>query len=228
MSKFSPARAWRSITQGTSAEELATEMTKVMQAYAASVPQPESFTAQFLALPRINQLLVISHSEAAWTYAKRWLDRIDVIAEGPGRRIFVYPVENGKAEELANVLSAALGLPAPPGGGQRRTLEELHRSTPGVQVSLAAEASLAGAVWVSELLALGERFGSQQPFGARRGAAPAPAANPPRLCHSRLLSCLLTAPLPGPLPGAGTRCSGAPTAKPEEQLRIVADPATNR
>ena len=114
-----------------SAEELATEMTKVMQAYAASVPQTESFTAQFLALPRINQLLVISHSEAAWTYAKRWLDRIDVIAEGPGRRIFVYPVENGKAEELANVLSAALGLPAPAGGGERRTLEELHRSTPG-------------------------------------------------------------------------------------------------
>src|SRR5262245_19016974 len=43
-----------------SAEELATEMTKVMQAYASSVPQPESFTAQFLALPRINQLMVIS------------------------------------------------------------------------------------------------------------------------------------------------------------------------
>ena len=31
-----------------SAEELATEMTKVMQAYASSVPQPENFTAQFI------------------------------------------------------------------------------------------------------------------------------------------------------------------------------------
>src|SRR4029453_7722501 len=97
-----------------SAEELATEMTKVMQAYASSVPQPENFTAQFLPLPRINQLLVISHSEAAWTYAKRWLDRIDVIAEGPGRGIFVYPVENGKAKKVANSWRGGFGLPAPP------------------------------------------------------------------------------------------------------------------
>ena len=69
-----------------SAEELAQEMTKVMQSFAASAPQPETFVAQFIALPRINQLLVISHSEAAWTYAKRWLDRIDIVVEGPGRR----------------------------------------------------------------------------------------------------------------------------------------------
>ena len=55
---------------------------------------------------------MIAHSEAAWTYAKRWLDRIDVVAEGPGRRIFIYPVENGKATELADVLSQALGLPS--------------------------------------------------------------------------------------------------------------------
>ena len=218
-----------------SAEELATEMTKVMQAYASSVPQPENFTAQFLALPRINQLLVISHSEAAWTYAKRWLDRIDVIAEGPGRRIFVYPVENGKAEELANVLSAALGLPAPPGGGQRRTLEELHRSTPGGTGQFGGGGqfggSRSGSSGTSGFGSSG--FGSQQPFGAYAAAQiPAPAGQP-------------AAPVPQPAPGVpvppglaplppGTAprapapgAPGAPTAKPEEQLRIVADPATN-
>jgi general secretion pathway protein D len=218
-----------------SAEELATEMTKVMQAYASSVPQPENFTAQFLPLPRINQLLVISHSEAAWTYAKRWLDRIDVIAEGPGRRIFVYAVENGKAEELANVLSAALGLPAPPGGGQRRTLEELHRSTPGGTGQFGGGGqfggSRSGSSGTSGFGSSG--FGSQQPFGAYAAAQiPAPAGQP-------------AAPVPQPAPGVpvppglaplppGTAprapapgAPGAPTAKPEEQLRIVADPATN-
>ena len=78
-----------------SAEELAQEMSKVMQSFASSAPQAENFAAEFVPLPRINQLLVISHSEAAWSYAKRWLDRIDVVAEGPGRRIFIYPVANG-------------------------------------------------------------------------------------------------------------------------------------
>src|SRR4030095_14349817 len=218
-----------------SAEELATQMAKVMQAYASSVPQPENFTAQFLPLPRINQLLVISHSEAAWTYARRWLERIDVIAEGPGRRIFVYPVENGKAEELANVLSAALGLPAPPGGGQRRTLEDLHRSTPvgtgqfggGGQFG----GSRSGSSGTSGFGSSG--FGSQQPFGAYAAAQiPAPAGQPaapvPQPAPGGPVPPGL-APLP---PGAAPRAPtpgapGAPTAKPEEQLRIVADPATN-
>jgi general secretion pathway protein D len=110
-----------------SGDDLAQEMTKIMQSFAASAPQPESFTAEFISLPRINQLLVISHSEAAWTYAKRWLDRIDVIAEGPGRRIFIYPVENGKADELANVLNQALGQPATTTKSSTQTLQDLHR-----------------------------------------------------------------------------------------------------
>ena len=112
-----------------SAEELSQEMTKVMQSFAASSPQSETFAAQFIPLPRINQLLVIAHSEAAWTYAKRWLDRIDVVAEGPGRRIFIYPVENGKAAELADVLSQALGLPSVGARPSSQTLQSLHRSS---------------------------------------------------------------------------------------------------
>src|SRR5262249_37247909 len=192
-------------------------MTKVMQAYASSVPQPESFTAQFLALPRINQLMVISHSEAAWTYAKRWLDRIDVIAEGPGRRIFVYPVENGKAKELANVLSAALGWPAPPGGGQRRTLEDLHRSTPGgTGGGSQFGGSRSGTSGTSGFGSSG--FGSQQPFGAYAAAqVPAPAGQPaaPQPAPGVPVPPGL-APLPpsaaprAPTPGA----PGAPTAQP--------------
>lgn len=113
-----------------SAEELSQEMTKVMQSFSASSPQSESFAAQFIPLPRINQLLVIAHSEAAWTYAKRWLDRIDVVAEGPGRRIFIYPIENGKAVELADVLSQALGLPVTGSRGSSQTLQSIHRSSP--------------------------------------------------------------------------------------------------
>jgi len=112
-----------------SAEELSQEMTKVMQSFAASTPQAENFAAEFIPLPRINQLLVIAHSEAAWTYAKRWLDRIDVVAEGPGRRIFIYPVENGKAAELADVLSQALGLPSTGTRSSPQTLQSIHRSS---------------------------------------------------------------------------------------------------
>ena len=212
-----------------SAEELANEMTKVMQAYASSVPQTENFTAQFIALPRINQLLVISHSEAAWTYARRWLDRIDVVAEGPGRRIFVYPIENGKAEDLANVLSAALGLPAPAGTGARRTLEDLHRSTTGGGSQLGSGSGRRRPVRCLELrvpaLARSKRSLSVR---TPRRKFPLRLANPLHQCrnsrfpeHLQFLGLLLfRVGLEAPTPAA-------PTAKPEEQLRIVADPATN-
>lgn len=114
-----------------SADELAQEMTKVMQSFASSAPQPDNFASEFISLPRINQLLVISHSEAAWTYARRWLERIDVVAEGPGRRIFIYPVENGKADELADVLNQAFGQPSTGTRSRSPTLQDLHRTTPG-------------------------------------------------------------------------------------------------
>ena len=146
-----------------SAEELAQEMTKVMQSFAASVPQTESFTAQFIPLPRINQLLVISHSEAAWTYAKRWLDRIDIIAEGPGRRIFVYPVENGKAEDLAAILTQALGLPSSGAPRSTTTLQSLHRST-------------TGGIPQSTPSQMG--FGGRSPTGSSSGASGFPTYSP--------------------------------------------------
>src|SRR5262249_18078782 len=114
-----------------SAEELANEMNKIMQTYASSSAQAEGFAAQFISIPRINQLMIVADSEAAWVYVKRWLDRLDTVGEGPGRKIHIYPVENGKAGDLADVLTQVLGIT----GGQRRdrgpTLEQLHRGTTG-------------------------------------------------------------------------------------------------
>ena len=196
--------------QVASAEELAVEMTKIMQAYASSAAQTEGFAAQFIPIPRINQLLVISYSEAAWTYAKRWLDRIDVVAEGPGRRIFIYPVENGKATDLADILNQAFGQPSTGRREPSRSLEDLHRSTPSTSGQPGAPRSSFGGPMTQPP---GTSFGPQSsPLGAY---AVAPVPQP--------------TPTPAPPPGVPTP-PGAPTApgaKPQEQLRIVADPATN-
>src|SRR5206468_12789482 len=154
-----------------SAEDLAQEMTKVMQSFASSAPQPDSFTAEFIALPRINQLLVISHSEAAWTYAKRWLDRIDVITEGPGRRIFIYPVENGKADDLANVLNQALGQPATATRSSIQTLQNLHRFTTILGIGTGTGQ-------------FGSQFGGPQ-FGGQMGGPPTSSRSYPPYGNSR-------------------------------------------
>jgi general secretion pathway protein D len=197
-----------------SAEELAQEMTKIMQSYASSTPQTDTFTAQFIPLPRINQLLVISQSEAAWTYAKRWLERIDVVAEGPGRRIFIYPVENGKATELADVLSQALGQPATGRREPARTLEELHRSTLGTPGQLGGSRSMTPSFGAG-----GSTLQPTPPFGAY---ATIPAPGQPAAPRGA------PSPTVTPAPGVPRPPATPPTgAKEEEQLRIVADPATN-
>jgi type II secretion system protein D len=205
-----------------SAEELAQEMTKVMQSFAASTQQSDGFVAQFIPLPRINQLLVISHSEAAWTYAKRWLDRIDVVAEGPGRRIFIYPVENGKATELADVLSQALGQPSTGRRDSTRTLQDLHRSTTGGTPALSGRGA-PGTSFGSPGTPFGSQgsFGQQTPLGAY-ATIPVPGqVTPPPV----------TPTPPGAAPAPGVPRPPTPTTpaqqQPPEQLRIVPDPATN-
>ena len=202
-----------------SAEELAAEMTKVMQYYAASAPQQENFASQFVPLPRINQLLVISHSEAAWTYAKRWLERVDVAGEGPGRRIFIYPVENGKATELADVLTQALGQPMTGRRDSSRTLQDLHRSTPGGFGQFDS-----GSRSMSPSYGRSGFQQQTQPLGGAFATVPAPAPTqaPPAAPTPGLAPGLPSVP-GAPRPATPT----APGAKPEEQLRIVPDPGTN-
>src|SRR5690242_1183874 len=202
-----------------SAEELAQEMTKVMQTFAASTPQSDNFAAEFIPLPRINQLLVISHSEAAWTYAKRWLDRIDVVADGPGRRIFIYPVENGKATDLADVLNQALGQPATGRRDSTRTLQDLHRSTAGGTTSSTGQGSMG--TGSSGFGSSGSFSQQSRPLGAY-AAVPVPGQGVP--------PGVVAPPQPpvSQAPGAAwPPQSQQQQQQQQEQLRIVADPATN-
>ncbi len=199
-----------------SADELQAEMTKVMQAYASSSSQAEGFAAQFLSIPRINQLLIVADSEAAWTYVKRWLERLDTIGEGAGRRIFIYPVENGKAVELADVLTQVLGIT----GGARRdrgpTLEQLHRGTSGAAPTTPGFQRSPGTFGAPTF---GGGTSGMAPGGAyavapaqpqqQQQAAPPPIAGQPRQQQQPAR------------PGAQA------DQRQEEQLRVVADQTTN-
>ena len=124
--------------RAATARDLAAEMSAALRLFAASTPQEDHFAARFLPLPRINQLLVIAYSEAAWNYVQRWIERIDVAADTPGRKIFIRPVENGKATELARVLGRLYGSgrssarnPDPRPGGPEPGLGSLAGSLGG-------------------------------------------------------------------------------------------------
>jgi len=188
------------------AEELAEEMARIMQSFAASTVQEEGFAAQFLPLPRINQLLVIAHSDAAWNYVKRWIEKIDVIAEAPGRRIFIYPVENGKAMELAAILNDIYSTGATSRTARSPNLRELHGLSPGAS-GLTPGAS-------------GTRSSSGAPGGAF-ATAEAPSTPTQRSPRAQTRPSQQTRPTSSP------RAAAAPSKKAEEGIRVVAEPATN-
>ncbi len=95
--------------KAAAARDLAREMSEAMNFPLAPAAQGDTFAARFLPLPRINQLLVIAYSDAAWNYVKRWLERIDIADETAARKVFIRAVENRKAADLAWVLSQVYG-----------------------------------------------------------------------------------------------------------------------
>lgn len=108
--------------KAASALELAREMSAAMNFSAAPAAQGGTFAARFLPLPRINRLLVIAYSEAAWDYVERWIERIDVVDETAARKIFIRAIENRKATDLARVLNQLYGPGrSPPAGRNSRS-----------------------------------------------------------------------------------------------------------
>ncbi|MCZ6770328.1 MAG: hypothetical protein O7D93_13890, partial [Acidobacteria bacterium] len=105
----------------------------------------------------------------AWTYAMRWLDRIDTYAEGPGRRIFVYPVENGKAVDLADILNQVLGQASTGPRGPRRTLSDYAERIAGGLQQTPAGGSIPAGQTGGSLYAVAP---TQAPPRAGAGAAP--------------------------------------------------------
>ena len=95
--------------RAATARDLARELSAAMRFSAGSPQSAEPFGARFLPLPRINRLLVIAYSEAAWKHVKRWIERLDVADEVVARKIFIRAVQNRKATELARVLNQVYG-----------------------------------------------------------------------------------------------------------------------
>jgi general secretion pathway protein D len=65
---------------------------------------------RFLPIERLNAVLVISSQPAYLDRARTWIARLDQVGEEP--QVYVYPVQNGRAADLAGVLSETFGIEA--------------------------------------------------------------------------------------------------------------------
>jgi general secretion pathway protein D len=71
---------------------------------------PLAGMVRFTPLGRLNSLMVVTPQPKYLADVESWIRRLDVGSATPGRRIYVYDVQNSKADDLAQSLSRILNI----------------------------------------------------------------------------------------------------------------------
>lgn len=71
---------------------------------------PIAGIVRLVPLPRMNSLLVVTPQARYLTQVESWIKQLDISGLVPGRRIYVYDVQNGKADDIAKSLASILSL----------------------------------------------------------------------------------------------------------------------
>jgi general secretion pathway protein D len=121
--------------EAAEAERLAQELAQVFGTEGEGAT-PLAGVVRFVPIERLNAILVISPQASYVTRAETWIRRLDQGVEGDEPRVYVYQVQNGRASDLAEVLSQLFDVQAATVGAQDLLapgLEpvELRSSEPG-------------------------------------------------------------------------------------------------
>lgn len=91
---------------------------------------PFAGVVRFIPIERLNAFVIITPQPKYLDQAKLWLERLDRTSGSGGSRLFVYHVQNGKAEHLAELLNQTFGGQQNPQSS--RTTTQTARLAPGL------------------------------------------------------------------------------------------------
>lgn len=77
----------------------------------ADPKSPLAGVIRLVPLTRLNTILAITPQKQYLQSVETWIKRLDIGGTSAGRRIYVYDVQNGRAEDLAKSLNRILSLP---------------------------------------------------------------------------------------------------------------------
>jgi general secretion pathway protein D len=182
--------------ENATAPEVAMELDQIFGTEEAG---PPTDLVRFVPIERLNAVLMVSAQPAYLDEAETWIQRLDRTGEGEEPQIYVYPAQNARASNLAEVLSEIFGartvtIGAPSLLAPGREPVQLG-STQGFELGATA----------------GERQTSPEEAEEPERAAPVRPA-PPR------------AGLPPLLP---TSPAFGPEEEGQPEIRIIADDSTN-
>jgi general secretion pathway protein D len=89
------------------AKTVETELSAIL----ADPKSPLTGVIRLVPLPRLNSILAITPQPKYLQSVETWIKRLDIGGTSAGRRIYVYDVQNGRAEDLSRSLNHILSLP---------------------------------------------------------------------------------------------------------------------
>jgi general secretion pathway protein D len=151
------------VLQSADVKSVDTEITKIL---GDKNLNPLAGALRIIPIERLNGFVIISPQPHYLDQAKLWLERLDRAGGTGGSRLYVYRVQNGKAEHIADLLNQTFASPkSQPASPQRSTAPSV---APG----------LAGTTIGSSTTGIGQTSGFGSSFAAqpnRPGASAAPA-----------------------------------------------------
>jgi general secretion pathway protein D len=105
---------------------LAAELNKIFE----SGSSPIAGMVRLIPISRINTLLVATSRASYLNQVKRWIARLDVPPNEPGRRLYYYRLQNAQARDVAQVLAQLYGSAAP-AAAPTATAAPTGATTPG-------------------------------------------------------------------------------------------------
>jgi general secretion pathway protein D len=169
------------------------------QLFASGEAGSQADVVRFVPIERLNAVLMVSAQPAYLDEAETWIQRLDRTGDGEEPQIYVYPVQNARASNLAEVLSEIFGA-------RTVTVGEPSLLAPGrdpVALRSAADFELGSTAGEEETL-------QEEPEGRERVVPTRPV--PPRAGLAPLLPAS---------PAFGPEDEGEP------EIRIIADDSTN-
>ena len=91
------------------ASELAAELDQV---FGGTEAGPLAGVVRVVPIERLNSILVVSSQPSYLGEAETWVQRLDRTSDAEEPQIYVYPVQNARASNLAEVLSGIFGAEA--------------------------------------------------------------------------------------------------------------------
>lgn len=81
---------------------LSEELTKI---FGLDAETPLAGMMRFVTIERLNALLVVTPKREHLSTVREWINRLDQNVSGTGQRLYIYHVQNGKATDLAELLT---------------------------------------------------------------------------------------------------------------------------